>query len=242
MKHSPSSGPPPIARWSPVGRAVIFTLAAASIWCLLSEFYGLCTMRTFTFALLIPATLLLVAIALLDRGRGDRQLWRAVVIGTIAGFVAACSYDLFRLPWVIGAVDHVGPTWLRLPLFKVFPRFGAMILGEHFDPSATDSQFTLAAHLVGWIYHFSNGMTFGIMYMALVGDALKRTWLWAIVMAVAIEILMLVTPYAAYFSIQMTSLFVIVTLSAHTIFGITLGLSSKWMTKRFTIGGYAATL
>ena len=83
-------------------------------------------MRTFTFAVLIPATLLLIGIALLDCFKGDGRLWRAVVIGTIGGFIAACAYDIFRLPWEVGAVDHVGPMWLRLPLFKVFPPAGAL--------------------------------------------------------------------------------------------------------------------
>jgi hypothetical protein len=61
----------------------------------------------------------------------------------VAGFVAACAYDVFRIPFVVAAIDGIGPEWLRLPLFKVFPRFGAMILGQPFDPAMTDSQFTL---------------------------------------------------------------------------------------------------
>ncbi|HMB95579.1 MAG TPA: DUF6789 family protein, partial [Tepidisphaeraceae bacterium] len=222
---------PPIFRWSLPGRFVVFVLAASSIWCLLSEFYGFCDMRTFTFFILIPATIALIAIALVDRARGDGQLWRAVLVGAIGGFVAACAYDIFRLPWVIGAIDHIGPTWLRLPLFKVFPRFGAMILGmprEQFK-NFTDSQFTLSAHVIGWIYHFSNGVTFGVMYMALIGDPRRRTWLWAIVLAVGLELAMLFTPCTTYFAIRMTALFVTVTLLAHLIFGIALGLFTKKM-------------
>lgn len=188
-------------------------------------------MRTFTFVVLIPATVLLIDMALLDRAMGDGQLWRAVLIGTMGGFAAACAYDLFRMPWVIGAIDHVGPAWLRLPLFKVFPRFGAMILGQSFTAQQTDSQFSLTAHVVGWIYHFSNGMTFGVMYMALVGDAVRRSWLWAIALAVGLEIMMLVTPYTSYFAIGMTALFVAVTLTAHLIFGVALGLIARWMSR-----------
>jgi uncharacterized membrane protein len=226
---------PPILRWSLPGRFIVFVLAASSIWCLLSEFYGLCNMRTFTFAILIPATIVLIAIALIDRARGDHQLWRAVLIGAIGGFVAACAYDIFRMPWVIGAVDHIGPMWLRLPLFKVFPRFGALILGQPFDRTTTDSQFTLSAHVLGWIYHFSNGVTFGVMYMALIGDARRHTWLWAIVLAVGLELAMLFTPYTTYFAIRMTALFVTVTLLAHLIFGVALGLFAKWMSARWPI-------
>jgi hypothetical protein len=176
---------------------------------------------------LIPASLLLIGIAVLDRVRGDRQLWNAVLIGAIGGFVAACAYDVFRIPFVLAAVDQTGPTWLRLPLFKVFPRFGAMILGEPFAATATDSQFTLAAHLTGWAYHFSNGITFGVMYMALIGSATRRSWLWAVAVAVILEIAMLVTPYTGFFGIHMTTKFVVVTLTAHVIFGIALGLYTR---------------
>ena len=47
---------PPVFRWTPAGRALVFFLSAMSIWCLLAEFYGLCSMRSFTLYALIPAT------------------------------------------------------------------------------------------------------------------------------------------------------------------------------------------
>jgi hypothetical protein len=213
----------PLLDWTPAARSVVFVLAATSIWCLLAEFYGLCSMRLFTFWILIPATALLVGLALADRARGDGLLWRAVLIGAIAGFFAACAYDIFRIPFVVAAADKLGPAWLRLPLFKVFPRFGAMILGQPFDSSTSDSQFTLMAHLVGWVYHFSNGITFGVMYMALVGDASRRSWLWAVLFATGVELAMLMTPYTTFFGIHMTMKFVVATLLAHTVFGIVLG-------------------
>jgi hypothetical protein len=170
--------------------------------------------------------------ALLDRAKGDRRLWRAVLVGATAGFVAACAYDLFRLPWVIGHAQQIGPAWLRLPLFKVFPQFGAMILNEPFTSQQPAREFSLSSHIVGWIYHFSNGMTFGIMYMALIGDSLKRSWLWAIALAAGLEVVMLLTPYTSFFAIRITALFVIVTLTAHILFGITLGRLSRWMQER----------
>jgi len=91
---------PSLLRWTWQGRLLVFTLSAMSIWCLLAEFYGLCSMRKFTFAILFPATVALVALAVLDRVKGDGQLWQGVIIGAVAGFVAACAYDLFRLPFV----------------------------------------------------------------------------------------------------------------------------------------------
>lgn len=225
----------PLLRWSVPARAVVFFLAATSIWCLLSEFYGWCTMRWFTFAILMPATIALVTLAIADRLRGPGFLWRGVVIGAVAGLIAACAYDVFRIPFVVAAIDNVGPEWMRLPLFKVFPRFGAMILDQPFDPAMTDSQFTLSAHLVGWFYHFSNGITFGVMYMALVGDATRRSWLWAVLFATGLELAMLVTPYTSFFGIHMTTRFVIVTFTAHAVFGVALGIVARQLAKSWRV-------
>src|SRR3954469_20041210 len=111
----------PARLWTPAWRAAVFALSATSIWCLMAEFYKLCSMRTFTFWVLIPATVLLIGLAVYDRYRGDRRLWQAMVLGVIAGFAAAVSYDVFRLPFVVASIDHTGPAWLRLPLFKIFP-------------------------------------------------------------------------------------------------------------------------
>jgi hypothetical protein len=231
---------PPLLQWTPSGRAIVFALSAMSIWCLLSEFYGLCSMRTFVLFILIPAMLLLTIMALIDRARGDRRLFRAVFIGTIAGLVAAFSYDLFRLPWVIGYAQQAGPSWLRLPLFRVFPQFGAMILNQPFNSQQPSADFSPWAHILGWIYHFSNGMTFGIMYMALIGDTIKRTWLWAIALAAGLEVMMLLTPYTSFFAIRITALFVVVTLTAHVLFGLTLGLLSRRMQRRSPAAAFAA--
>src|SRR4051794_41987177 len=91
-------------QWTPLGRAITFFLAATSIWCLLAEFYKLCSMRSFTFWVLIPATVVLIGLAVYDRFRGDRRLWQATGIGIIAGFAAAGSFGGFPLPVVVGAV------------------------------------------------------------------------------------------------------------------------------------------
>jgi hypothetical protein len=224
MKSSPA-----ILSWSLPARILVFVLAATSIWCLLSEFYGLCTMQWFTYAILIPANAVLIILAIADRVQGSGLLWRGVVIGAVAGLVAACAYDVFRIPFVVAAIDKVGPEWLRMPLFKVFPRFGAMILGQPFDAAMADSQFSLTAHLLGWVYHFSNGITFGVMYMALVGDASRRSWWWAVLFATGLELAMLVTPYTSFFGIHLTTRFIIVTFAAHAIFGVALGLFARWL-------------
>jgi hypothetical protein len=220
---------PTVFRWTWQGRLLIFTLSAASIWCLLAEFYGLCSMRAFTLAVLLPAIVALVALAALDRLKGDRRLWNGVVIGTVGGFIAACAYDVFRLPFVFSREWGLSAVLPPMNLFKVFPRFGAMILGEPVE----QDMYSTAAHLVGWAYHFSNGVTFGVMYVALIGDARRQSWLWAVLLATGLEAAMLLTPYPRFFAIPLTVVFVAVTLAAHLIFGATLGLAVKsWAGRR----------
>jgi hypothetical protein len=113
-------------------------------------------------------------------------------------------------------------------LFKVFPRFGAMILGQPLE----QGHYSMSASLLGWAYHFSNGATFGAMYLAMVGDGAKRHWLWAVLMAVGLELGMLLTPYPRVFGIEVSARFVAVTMAAHAVFGVGLGLTVKAMETR----------
>lgn len=184
-------------------------------------------MRTFAIFILLPATLLLVAMTIADFCSGkDRKTCRAVVLGGIAGLVAAVAYDVFRLPFVFAKPLGISEYVPALNLFKVFPRFGAMLLGQPIE----QSNYSPAAHLLGWAYHFSNGVTFGIMYLAMIGDA-RRHWAWAVLFAVGLEVAMLFTPYPAVFGIAVGGVFVAVTMLAHLIFGVTLGMT----TNRFAV-------
>ena len=205
----------------------MFLLAATSIVCLLLDFYNLCPMRLFTPFVFLPAMVALLVVALLDRQSGDGELWRAVMIGLIGGLLAAVAYDVFRLPFVFAKEWGISSVLPPLKLFKVFPRFGAMLLGEPIEQTS----YSLAAQILGWLYHFSNGATFGVMYVAMIGDATRRHWAWAVLMALTLELGMLLTPYPQVFNIPVTTRFVFVTLAAHAIFGIGLGLAVRWLAK-----------
>jgi hypothetical protein len=206
--------------WNPRGRFVVFALAASSIACLLADFYGLCPMRIFTPFIFLPALMALFGFALWDRCRGDGQLWRAVSVGMVAGLIAAIVYDIFRLPFVFAREWGIESIVPPMNLFKVFPGFGAMVLGERIE----QSDYSAAAHLIGWIYHFSNGATFGVMYLAMIGNAYRRHWAWAVAFALLLEVAMLVTPYPSAFNIPVNAQFIAVTVAAHAIFGLALGL------------------
>jgi hypothetical protein len=231
---------PAVLQWTAPGRVVVFGLAATSIWCLLAEMYNLVDMRTFFYSILLPCTVLLYGIAILDRNRGDGRLWRAVILGTLAGLFGAVAYDIFRLPFVYSDAWGLGRIGIpKMPLFKVFPRFGALILGQQIEQPT----YSLAAHLVGWAYHFSNGATFGVMFAAMYtgareahgsangSSARTQSWkpiAWATLMAVGIELCLLASPYASFFGIYLTPRFVVVTMIAHIIFGLGLGSYFAW--------------
>ena len=186
-------------------------------------------MRAFTFVGFLPSLFLLAFMAMADMRRGDRKLTRSIIHGVVAGLLAAVAYDIFRLPFVFAHSWNLDGILPALPLFKVFPRFGALILGQPSEQTA----YSLDAQLTGWSYHFSNGATFGILYLAAVGAPRHHSWWWAIVMAVGLELGMLLTPYPAYFHIRTTPTFIVVTLSAHLVFGVVLGLVAKYLDGRF---------
>src|SRR5579862_2740791 len=141
-------------------------------------------MRSFTFLVFLPAMVVLVGLTAVDCALGTQRLCRAVMMGLAGGIVAAIAYDLFRLPFVFSSVLGIERVVPPLPLFKVFPQFGAMILGqERAQPS-----YSLTAQLIGWAYHFSNGATLGVIYLALIGDASRRHWAWAVLLALGLEL------------------------------------------------------
>jgi len=179
-----------------------FSLASVSIICLLTEMYGLTTLRFAVCAWLFPAGAVLFAWLLYAVYRKDHDTIAVIGYGALFGFIAAVTYDIYRVPFALSG----------LHIFSVFPKFGRMILGEHAP--------AWCIQLVGWMYHFSNGMGFGVMYMAL---ARHTSWWWAVMYAVLIEIFMLSSPYPQVFGFVITATFLFVTLSAHSIFGLTLG-------------------
>ena len=205
-----------------ISRVGVFSLAFLSFACLLGQFYGLWSMRFFACWVLVPSTLLLGAIAYGVR-RGPRN-WRSplvwIVEGTIGGIVAAVCYDLYRLPFVLNGA----------PLFRVFPRFGELLLGAN-EP-------VWLVHVLGWTYHFSNGAALGIMFLTLLPRARPVTFVWgAVSWALFVEMMLLVTPYTSFFGLELDGRFVFLTLTAHLVFGVTLGIWCRQRMPRLAVEG-----
>jgi len=192
-----------------VQRAIVFLLASLSFACLLGQFYGLWTMHWFGCWVLPPAALNLAGIAWRDRGSASLaagpRVW--IVRGTIGGLIAALAYDLYRLPFVLGGA----------PLYKPFAEFGRLLLGGEGPPWLVQA--------LGWTYHFSNGAALGIMFLAMVIRPTPRILFWgAVGWAMAVEAILLSTPYASFFGLSLDAKFIFLTATAHAVFGIVLGL------------------
>ncbi|RLS62723.1 MAG: hypothetical protein DWH96_08095 [Planctomycetota bacterium] len=56
-----------LLQWNLRSRVLVFVLASTSIACLLLEMYGIGDMRAMFFAAFLPATALLIVLAVLDR-------------------------------------------------------------------------------------------------------------------------------------------------------------------------------
>ncbi len=208
-------------------RPVVFILALLSFACLLGHFYGCWTMRLFGCWVLPPATALLFFVAMRHRNKArdlkNPFIW--IVHGAIGGIVAAVAYDLYRLPFVLAGA----------PLFKVFPRFGELLLGGN-EPR-------WLVHTLGWSYHFSNGAALGIMFLAFATAFKKLNLLWsAVFWALFVEVMLLLTPYATMFGLKVDGRFLFLTISAHFIFGLTLGFYCRKKLPAVFEGREAATV
>jgi hypothetical protein len=197
-------------------RCGIWFLASISFACLLGEFYGAWKMKPFACFVLLPAMIVLAWMAFSWSKSGDqekRMLSTLILEGAAGGVFAAVAYDLYRLPFVL----------YGFPLFKVFPEFGKMLLGA--------SEPNWLVQTLGWGYHFSNGAALGIMFTMMCGWSNRRVLFWgAAAWALAVECILLCTPYRDFFKIHMPfQTFLILTATAHLIFGLVLG---TWCVKR----------
>ncbi len=180
-------------------RLLILAVASLSIASLLLYFFGIGS-----FAFLAPLLLAVEIAGLIAIAAGARAQRALLVSGLFAGCVATLAYDLVRVPLV-----HSG-----VPVFKATSYFGTVLLGVG-SPNA-------AAEVAGWAYHLSNGVSFGLMYAALVTRPRALT---AIAWGMSLEGAMLLTPYAEVFGYARDAKFVAVTLGSHAVYGAVLWLA-----------------
>jgi hypothetical protein len=187
-------------------RLLLFALGSLSILSLLLYFLGTISLQAGTVCLLSAE--LAGLLALLIRARRDNAEWfhKLLFSGLWAGGLATLAYDIVRIP-----VAHAG-----IPVFKAISYFGTVLVGVE-SP-------TPLSEILGWGYHLTNGISFGLMYAALVRKPRVYS---AVIWGLALEAVMLLTPYAEVFGYRRDAKFLAITIGAHVVYGLVLYLALR---------------
>ncbi len=193
-------------------RALCFLASTPSILALMAGLYGLAPMGPVVLGLALPGALLLVAIYRWATGSGRSDLAIDLLLGFWGGLLGTFAYDLFRVPFHLAG----------LRVFSTISAFGIWIL----DASAA-TRFT---ELVGWSYHFLNGIMFGIMYALFMRG---RPWPWAVAWGVSLELMAVVSPFGDVFALRGNPSGLAIAFAGHVAYGIPLGLVVwRWQAAR----------
>jgi len=177
---------------------------------------GYSNLATLAKYALLPSIIALVATALAIRTR-QPNLYRAIVLGGIAGAVATVPLEIVRLTGF-----HFGYMPGNLPRLMGVLLLNRFMLGP-----------SIASDVAGWSYHFWNGASFGIIYAVAVLFGTRRRWV-GVLYGIAIGIGFMVSPVVTSlgvgrFGLQFSYGFPVTVLFAHAAFGLALA----WLAKRW---------
>lgn len=161
----------------------------------------------------VPATLLfggLVFASLRRYPELDRFAERTVA-GIAFGLLATIAYDLVRPVLVTIFQFHANP-------YKAMPLFGSRITGRPTDDGI--------AVLVGWLYHFWNGISFAVMF-TLVRP--RGGWFIGLLWGLGLQIFTILV-YPSFLEARLDDVgFMVTGLVGHSIWGAVLGASlQRW--------------
>ncbi len=208
-------------------RALCFFAAALSGVVLLAKVYGMAEMSVTVPWIVLPASLGLAGLwGMASRWRLE-EVGVALGIGIFGGLLSTFAYDLTRLPF-------------HLSGFLVFSTNSTY--GMWITDAAAHSRGT---EMVGWLYHFSNGIAFAVMYAVFMRG---RHWLWAIVYAFALESIAVFSHFGQVFSLAGNYGMISIAYLAHISYGLPIGIMvyrwpvvARWMAiNKFAVGAIFA--
>jgi hypothetical protein len=201
-------------------RGACFLACIPSGGALLAKVFGVASLQTVTVFIFGPGALFLLAVWIWrgrDRSERDRPgrfggrdyLHQALTIGFWGGLLGTLAYDAVRIPFLVLLGQRV---------FAPISVYGVWL--------AEASRSSPLTEALGWGYHFSNGITFGIMYALFMR---RRHWLWAIVWAFVLETIAILSPFAQIFNLTGNYGAVGIAYLGHVAYGLPLGwLVYKW--------------
>lgn len=130
------------------------------------------------------------------------ELRPSLRLGFWGGLLGTIAYDVVRIPF------HL----VGFRVFAPIETYGVWLL------EAPHS--TVWSEALGWLYHFSNGITFGLMYALWMGG---RHWAWGLLWGVALESIVYSTPFAEIFHLRHNAPALAIAYGAHLAYGYPLG-------------------
>lgn len=167
---------------------------------------------------LLPAVFVVILIAFVARLRGWSRLYHGIAIATLAGPLATVGLEAARL--------------IGFRLFHAMPGSMPMLMGV-----LITNRFLLGpnlwSNLAGWADHMlANGISFALIYVLVFGR--PRWWkalpyAWAIATIFMLGPVMTMLGDIGYFGLAMGAGFAVTVYTAHTLFGLILGvLVARW--------------
>lgn len=191
---------PPTERPRPAAILAVVALAGTSIGALLADLYDITTMARFTWAVTVPSLLVL---AVLTRTKAfGPELDRRIEVGAVGGLVGTLGYDLVRIPFAVAGYR----------LFAPIDSYGLLIGGADMSSPVTDT--------LGWLFHLSNGVTFGIIYAAV---AARRHWGWGVLWGLVLESAVVFSPFRERYGLSGQHVSIAIAYGAHVAYGYPLG-------------------
>jgi len=188
--------------------SIAFVCASISILALLLHATGWLPMYFMIDLLGPPSIVLLLALGVYAHRINESIFLNRLAVGVWAGLVSTFAYDGIRYVFWQTNIFSFNP-------FISHPIFGTLISGL--------PETTTAAILIGWAYHFWNGIGFGIMYTLVAGPA---HWRYAILWALFLEVGWL-TALPSVLEFRLNTELVALSLIGHGAYGIGLGLLSQ---------------
>lgn len=210
MVEQGASSPLAAYREDPLLFLLTFGAAVTSIAALLLQLAGIIRMP-YTLSFVTAPGMIFLLCAQTWAGRTGRPLIvNRLRVGLVAGLIGLVAYNGTR--WVAGTLLSVSTS----PFYSIFI-FGSLITAK---PAGST-----AAAVAGWLYHISNGVTFGVMYTLLAGPA---RWWFGLAWGVVLELAMLIIyPSSTILHPPALAPFVIVSLISHALFGTVIGMVAQ---------------
>lgn len=190
-------------------RTLCFLACIPSGGALLAKVFGIASLQSVTLFLFLPCAIFLTAVWLWAKKNNRAYLHQALVIGFWGGLSGTLAYDAIRVPFLVLLGQRV---------FAPISVYGVWLADADISSRLTE--------VLGWGYHFSNGITFGMMYALFMR---RRHWLWAILWAFVLETIAILSPFSQIFNLSGNYSAIGIAYLGHVAYGLPLGwLVYKW--------------